>query len=167
MGLVAMIRFLALLLLASPALADPSIQVAFSPHQAATEAVVAAIESAQKTVHVAAYSFTSKPIADALIAAHARGVEVEAVLDKSNATAKYTEATEVAAAGIPVRVDYQYRIMHDKFIIVDGVTVETGSFNFTRAASESNAENVIVLRDDSQVADVYEENWQKLWVESK
>src|SRR4051794_10649525 len=89
---------LVLALVASPAFADPSIQVAFSPNAGATEAVVAVIQSAQKTVHLAAYSFTSKPIAQALLAAKARGVDVEAVLDKSNATAGYTAATFLANA---------------------------------------------------------------------
>jgi phosphatidylserine/phosphatidylglycerophosphate/cardiolipin synthase-like enzyme len=89
------------------------------------------------------------------------------VLDKSNATTRYTEAGEVAAAGIPVRVDYRYAIMHSKFIVVDGVTVETGSFNYTTAAEEHNAENVLVLRADPQVAEQYEQNWQGMWNESE
>ena len=162
-----MARFLFLILLASPALADPSIQVAFSPNGGSTEAVVGVIESAQKSVHVAAYSFTSKPIAEALIQAHQRGVEVEAVLDKSNATARYTEAGEIAQAGIPVRVDYRYAIMHDKYLIIDGKTVETGSFNLTAAAESSNAENVLILRDAPEIAARYEQNWQGLWAESQ
>ena len=74
------------------------------------------------------------------------------VLDKSNATARYTEAGEIAQARIAVRIDYRYAIMHDKCLIVEGVTVETGSFNLTAAAESSNAENVIVLRDYPQVA---------------
>jgi hypothetical protein len=88
-----------LALIAAPALADPSVTVAFSPDGGSTEAVVAVIGSAQHTVHLAGYGFTSKSIAQALTAAHQRGADVELVLDKSNATARYTEATEVAAAG--------------------------------------------------------------------
>jgi phosphatidylserine/phosphatidylglycerophosphate/cardiolipin synthase-like enzyme len=162
-----MIRLtLAIMLLASPALADPSITVAFSPHGGATEAVVQVISAAEHSIHLAGYGFTSRPIAQALIAAHGRGVEVDAVLDKSNATARFTEAGEVAAADIPVRIDSRYAIMHDKFLVVDGVTVETGSFNFTRAAEFSNAENVIVLRNAPDVAARYEQEWQRLWDES-
>ncbi|OWK41992.1 phospholipase D family protein [Fimbriiglobus ruber] len=159
--------FLALILLASPALADPSIQVAFSPHAGATEAVTQVISESKRTVHVAAYGFTSKPIAQALVEAHQRGVEIEVVLDKSNASARYSEAGEIAQAGIPVRIDYRYAIMHDKFVVVDGVTVETGSFNYTAAADERNAENVLVLRDAPQVSGAYEANWEKLWAESE
>jgi len=154
---------LTLILLSTPALADPSITVAFSPHGGATEAVVQVITEAKKSIHLAGYGFTSKPIAQALIAAHERGVEVEAVLDKSNTSARYTEAGELAAAGVPVRIDSRYAIMHDKYLIIDGKTVETGSFNLTSAAEKSNAENVIVLRDYPQVAASYEENWKKLW----
>ncbi|OWK35477.1 phospholipase D family protein [Fimbriiglobus ruber] len=162
-----MTRVLALILLASPALADPSITVAFSPHAGATEAVVQVISEAKQSVHVAAYGFTSRPIAEALVQAHQRGVDVEVVLDKSNASARYSEAGEIAAAGIPVGIDYRYAIMHDKFVIVDGVTVETGAFNFTAAAEEHNAENLLVLRDDPQVAGAYETNWERLWAESQ
>jgi len=71
--------------------------------QGATDAVVQVISEAKQSVHLAGYGFTTKPIAQALIAAHQRGVDVEAVLDKSNATAKHTEAGEIAAAGNPVR----------------------------------------------------------------
>ena len=161
-----MTRFLALVLLASPALADPSITVAFSPHAGATEAVVQVISEAKQSIRLAAYGFTSKPIAQALIAAHQRGVDVEAVLDASNVTHR-SEAGELAATGVPVRVDYRYAIMHSKFIVVDGVMVETGSFNFTTSAERKNAENVLIVRDDVAVAQRYEQEWQRLWSESE
>jgi phosphatidylserine/phosphatidylglycerophosphate/cardiolipin synthase-like enzyme len=77
---------------------------------------------------------------------------VQAVLDKSNATAKYSSATFLANMGVPTRIDYEYAIMHNKFMVIDGVTVETGSFNYTKAAEEKNAENVIILRDCPDVA---------------
>ena len=36
---------------------------------------------------------------------------------------------------------------HNKIMLIDGDTIITGSFNFTKAAEESNAENLLVLRD--------------------
>jgi phosphatidylserine/phosphatidylglycerophosphate/cardiolipin synthase-like enzyme len=162
------IRFvLALIFLATPALADPSITVAFSPRAGATEVVVQVIGEAKRSIHVAAYGFTSEPIAEALVTAHQRGVDVEAVLDKSNAPARDTRAAELVAAGVPVRIDSQYAIMHDKFIVVDGASVETGLFNFTSAAENGNAENVLVLREYPEVARQYEANWQRLWAKSR
>lgn len=143
------------------------IQVAFSPDRGTTDLVVRTIESAKKTVRVAAYSFTSKPIALALLTDARRGVDVKVVVDKSQATARYTAATFLANAGVPVRVDYRYAIMHDKFIVVDGETIEEGSFNFTAAAESKNAENVAVLKECSDVAARYGAEWHRLWNESE
>ena len=156
---------LALALLASPARADPSISVAFSPG-GSTAAVIQAINESQHVLRLAGYGFTSPPIAQALIAAYSRGVDIKIVLDKSNLTAKRTEAAEVSQAGIPVRIDSHYPIMHSKYLVIDGRTVEMGSFNFTTQAAK-NAENLIVLRDDPTIAAVYEQNWEGLWVESQ
>ena len=150
--------------LAPPVYAD--VTAAFSPGTA-EQTVIDTIRSARHSIHVAAYSFTSRPIAQALIDARAHGVEVAAVLDKCNLTGRYSGATFLAHAGIPVRVDSQYASMHDKFMVIDGVTVETGSFNFTRAAGNGrNAENVIILRDMPDVAAAYEQEFVRLWVES-
>jgi phosphatidylserine/phosphatidylglycerophosphate/cardiolipin synthase-like enzyme len=146
--------------------ASSAVEVAFSPNGGAAELVVKTIESAKASIRVAAYSFTSKPISLALLGAHKRGVDVRLVVDKSNATARYTAATFLANQGVPVRVDYRYAIMHDKFVVVDGETVETGSFNFTAAAEQKNAENVIVLHD-LRVAKTYEAEWERLWDESE
>ena len=88
------------------------------------------------------------------------------VVDKSNATARYTRATFLANQGMPVRVDYRYAIMHDKFIVVDGVTVETGSFNYTASAEHKNGENILVLHDPA-VAQRYGQEWDRLWAESE
>ena len=112
----------------------------------ASETVVAAIRNAEHSVHLAAYSFTSKHHRPGPGQVRSRrGVEIAAVLDKSNATARYSAATFLTHAGIATRIDRRYAIMHNKFMVIDGVTVETGSFNFTQAAERSNAENVIVL----------------------
>jgi phosphatidylserine/phosphatidylglycerophosphate/cardiolipin synthase-like enzyme len=57
--------------------------------------------------------------------------------------------------------------MHNKFLVVDGMTVETGSFNYTNAAEEKNAENVIILRSHRDIAEQYLTRWQELWDESE
>jgi phosphatidylserine/phosphatidylglycerophosphate/cardiolipin synthase-like enzyme len=71
------------------------LEVAFSPKQGVTELVIKAISDAHKSIRVAAYSFTSRPIAQALVDAHRHGIEVMAVLDKSNKTARYSSARGV------------------------------------------------------------------------
>jgi len=97
------------------------------------------------------------------------GIDVRVVVDKSNATARYTAATFLANQGVPVRVDYRYAIMHDEFVVLDGETLETGSFNFTAAAEKKNAEKLIVLHDPA-VAQRYVQEWDRLlaeWEEMK
>ncbi len=133
--------------------------VYFSPRGAATDAVVKALDSAQAAILVQAYSFTSAPIARALVDAHRRGVKVQVILDKSQRTEKYSSADFLAHAGIPTMIDAVHAIAHNKIMIVDGAIVLTGSFNFTKAAEENNAENLIEIRD-KEVADRYTENWR-------
>ena len=133
-------------------------QVFFSPKGGCTEAVVGAVEKARATILVQAYSFTSVPIAKALIDAHRRGVKVEAILDKSQRTEKYSGATTLSNAGIPVQIDAVHAIAHNKVKVIDGKTVITGSFNFTKAAEQNNAENLLII-EDAVLAAKYSENW--------
>jgi phosphatidylserine/phosphatidylglycerophosphate/cardiolipin synthase-like enzyme len=76
---------------------------------------------------IQAYSFTSAPIARALTDAKRQGVDVGAVLDKSQPTADYSEADFLAHAGVPVRIDAEHKIAHNKVLAIDGTTVITGS----------------------------------------
>lgn len=165
-----MTRILAIAALFAVLLPPPSfsceVEAAFSPDRGATELVVKTIGEARKSIRVAAYSFTSKPISVALLDASKHGIDVRVVVDKSQATARYTAATFLANQGVPVRVDYKYAIMHDKFIDVDGETLETGSFNFTAAAESKNAENVLVLHEPA-VTQRYGQEWERLWGESE
>jgi len=133
-------------------------EVYFSPHGGCAQAIVDNLNWAEKYVRVQAYSFTSKPIAEALIAAYKRGVDVKVLLDKSQPHAKGCKIDMLVDAGIPVMIDKKHAIAHNKVIIIDGVTVLTGSFNFTTAAEDKNAENLLVIRD-KVVARKYRNNW--------
>jgi phosphatidylserine/phosphatidylglycerophosphate/cardiolipin synthase-like enzyme len=139
----------------------PDIRVYFSPHGGCTEAVVRAVQEARRQILVEAYSFTSEPIAAALIDASRRGVDVEVILDKSQEKARGTEADLIAEAGIPTFIDSAYRIAHDKVMILDGNRVITGSFNFTRSAEEENAENLLIISRDPALAGEYETSWRR------
>lgn len=136
----------------------PPMEVYFSPRGGCTEAVVNELNSARKSVLVQAYSFTSAPIAGALLEAHKRGVKVEVILDKSQETEKYSEADFLANTGVSVRIDAKHAIAHNKIMVIDDATVITGSFNFTKAAEQSNAENLLVIRSP-ELAGVYTGNW--------
>lgn len=140
---------------------------AFSPNQGATALVVKTIKGAKKSVHVAAYSFTSQPIADALVAAQEKGVDVKIILDKSQRKGRGTLAPFLDAHHIPTRINSHYAIMHNKFMIIDGKILELGSFNYTKAAETKNAENVLVIRHNRKVIADYNLQWKKLWEEAE
>jgi phosphatidylserine/phosphatidylglycerophosphate/cardiolipin synthase-like enzyme len=80
-------------------------------------------------------------------------------LDKSNRTANYSSADFVQRAGIPTFIDAKHAIAHNKIMVIDSRIILTGSFNFTKAAEESNAENLLVIQDPTLAAK-YTHNWQ-------
>ena len=131
---------------ATPSGTIPLPETYFSPKGGCTQAIVRELKAARQSILIQAYSFTSAPIAAALVEAARRGVLIEVVLDKSNKTGKYSAADFVAHAGIPTWLDEKHAIAHNKVMILDEATVITGSFNFTKAAEESNAENILILR---------------------
>lgn len=134
-------------------------QVFFSPRGGCQDAVVAVVNSARKDILVQAYSFTNAAIADSLKKAHERGVKVRIILDKSQRTEHYSSLTFFQHAGVPVWVDAAHAIAHNKVMVVDGETVLTGSFNFTKAAEEKNAENLLILKDRT-LSSMYAQNWE-------
>lgn len=137
----------------------PSLSVYFSPKGGYTDAIIKELDKAKTSVLMQTYSFTSAPIAKALLSAHKRGVKVEVILDKSNLTDKYSSADFLVHSGIPTKIDSAHTIAHNKVMIIDRETVITGSFNFTRAAEEKNAENLLIIKDKA-LAGRYTENWQ-------
>ncbi len=111
---------------------NTSVQVYFSPNGGAAEAIIQEIDQAKTEILVQAYTFTSQPIANALLSAHKRGINVQVILDKSQRSEKYTSASFMANVGIPTYIDDRHAIAHDKIMVIDRETVITGSFNFTR-----------------------------------
>jgi phosphatidylserine/phosphatidylglycerophosphate/cardiolipin synthase-like enzyme len=79
--------------------------------------------------------------------AHKRGVAVQVILDKGQRTERYSSADFLAHAGIPTFIEARHAIAHNKIMIIDGAVVVTGSFNFTKAAENNNAENLLVIQD--------------------
>ena len=135
-------------------------KICFSPGGNCTAAIVEQIDNAKFEILIQAYSFTSVPIAKALINSHKRGVKIEAILDKSNVTGNYSSATYLANNNIPVFIDSIHAIAHNKIMIIDKEIVITGSFNFTKAAEEKNAENLLIIKS-KELAQTYMNNWTK------
>ncbi len=164
MGAIAAIQ---VFIITSQTMASPDLQYAFSPKQGATELIVKTIAAAKKSIKVTAYSFTSKAIAKALVQASERGVDVKIVMDKSQELEPYSSLFYLLDNNIAVRINYNYDIMHNKFMVIDNNILQLGSFNYTWAAEKKNAENVMVISDAGKAAEDYARQWQKLWDEGK
>lgn len=143
-----------------------TVEVAFAPWDDLEGTVIRAIGAARKQVLVQAFSFTSRKIAAALIAAHARGVDVQVTADREQTfSGERSRIPELAAAGIPVWLEVRYQSAHNKAMVIDAGTasaaVITGSANWTSAAARKNAENVVVFRDHPALARAYAANWRR------
>ncbi len=143
-----------------------TIQFAFSPDDDAAALVIAAIDSARTGVRMQAFSFTHGRIAEALVRAHRRGVDVQVLADPGQAELiEHNVVNVLVAAGVGVFADAAHSAAHNKVIVVDAGSdqpaVVTGSFNFTFAAQYRNAENLLVIRGNRELARAYHDNWER------
>lgn len=168
---IAVVLFVAVMLVPFVASSDgpprSSIDAYFSPKGGCTKAIVREIDNAKSSIRVQAYSFTSKPIAEALVKAVRRDVRVEAILDSSNESDRYTAATFLTNVGAMVLTDGEHAIAHNKIIIIDDAVLITGSFNFSKAAEEKNAENVLVVKGYPELVRQYIANYDSHKLHSK
>jgi phosphatidylserine/phosphatidylglycerophosphate/cardiolipin synthase-like enzyme len=84
---------------------------------------------------------------------------VRVILDKGQRTGRGSDLAYLLADGIPVWIDTVHGLAHNKVMVIDGGEVITGSFNFTKGAEESNAENLLIIQD-AALAALYAKNWQ-------
>jgi phosphatidylserine/phosphatidylglycerophosphate/cardiolipin synthase-like enzyme len=149
-----------------------TVAVGFSPEGTSEPVVLAAIRDAttgrgEHTLLVAGYEFTSLDIARAVVAAKDSGARVAVVVDPTENQKRASKVAYLVDHGVPVREDHRVEMLHDKYLIVDGETLETGSFNYTvAAASDRHAENAMVLRHVPKLAGCYIGHWKRVWDES-
>ena len=129
----------------------------------AEDALLGLIDGAASTVDVALYGLNRQSVVDALIAAHTRGVTVRVVGDDDAASGDYAASYgALTTAGIPVISDTLSSIQHNKFLVVDGAVVWTGSTNLTDTGFTLNANNSIVI-SDTLLAGVYTTEFEEMW----
>lgn len=143
----------------------PSYEVHFSPKGGCEARLLYWLSRANSSIHVLIYSFTLDSVGDALIAAHKRGLDVRIVMERDEAGQRGSEYGKLKGAGVPVRLDTNPALMHNKVAIIDGLIVITGSFNWTASAEARNNENMIVIRS-AQIAALYEEEFERIWSRS-
>lgn len=129
------------------------------------------IDSAKTSIQIAVFAFSDSELLYRLKKAESRGVNVQVVADYNwNMTGdglKYSIVQKLANAGIEVRTNANYEILHNKYMIVDGETVQTGSYNYTGSASTANAENYQIYYNQPELASLYQQDWQELFNEGK
>jgi phosphatidylserine/phosphatidylglycerophosphate/cardiolipin synthase-like enzyme len=155
------------LLLAASSLAAQDYELGFSPGGGSLKIVLDAIASAKSSLLVACYEFTSREIAAAFEDAAHRGVKVRIVADFKASEDRYSQIPILSRSGIPIRLDRRYEIMHDKFMVIDGDAIETGSFNYSEGAVRHNAENALWEWKVADKAALYAAEWRRLWDESE
>lgn len=143
------------------------INYGFSPKGESLNLILQTINNAKTSIHVAAYAFTSKAISQALINKHNENIDVEVVADYKASHDHSSKLQLLRDNGINVRTNNHYSILHDKFMIIDDKTLQTGSFNYSMSAAKRNAENVIVLSNCKDLAYQYNKEWLKLYEEGE
>ena len=131
------------------------------------EKLIGYINSAQTSIHIAAFEFNLTPVAEALVAAYRRGVDVRWVTDDENGLLQDGEEGHgqfaiLLEAGIPVRDDSRGALMHNKFWIFDGQIVWTGSTNITKNDNFRNNNNLIIVQS-AALAAIYEREFTEMW----
>ena len=146
--------------------ATGTIEFAFTPGDDAAGLIVRTVDAARAQVLVQAFSFTHREIADALIRAHRRGLDVQVIADRDQTELIESSAMQhLIEAGLPVFTDADHSAAHNKVIIIDYTAKQpaliTGSFNFTFAAQYRNAENVLVLHGNPDLTRAFFDNWRQ------
>lgn len=146
--------------------AQGTVEALFSPWDDVEGALLRTLRAARESIHVQAFSFTSRPLAAALLEARARGVRVAVLADREQTQfMDNSRIPQLAAAGIEVALETRYAAAHNKILLIDAEgaapVVVTGSYNFTWSAQAKNAENVLFLRGNRALMRRYHENWQR------
>lgn len=136
----------------------------FSPNCGTAKTIIGFIDRCDHTIDAAVYSITHKRIVAALIRAHKRGVRVRVITDLTQAAGRYSADERLEEASIPIkRGGSHWRgSMHNKFIIGDGYSVGTGSFNWTKSADKRNSENFVIIRV-IYVVQEFQEEFNRIW----
>lgn len=152
---------------AQSATAAGSVSVYFTPQDHPGDAVVRAFARAHRQILAAMYEFTLSDVANALIAAQARHLDVWLILDQSATTERGSQYFRLAQAlGSHLRaragLNGASGIVHNKFAVVDGTQVLTGSFNWTYSAEDRNWENLVII-DSPPLAQTYAQQFHRMW----
>jgi phosphatidylserine/phosphatidylglycerophosphate/cardiolipin synthase-like enzyme len=134
----------------------------FTPPIGGAGGIAKQIDVAKKSIKVMAYGFTSIHLAEALVRAKKRGVDIALIQDEKSAQNNREAVQKLLDAGIEIRSDGKHAIQHNKVMVIDQEVVITGSYNFTNSAETRNAENIMIVKSE-YAAKRYSDNWNNHW----
>ena len=141
--------------------ADDYVEVWFGPQDEPANMLVDVINNAQQSIDFCIYAFTLEEVAQALIDAKERGVEVRGIFDEGTISDSPTQFYTLQDAGIDVRQDPCPYAFHHKFMVVDrdgtDPVVVTGSGNWSFSGTARNDENFVVIHSQSVAQEYYSE----------
>ena len=149
-------------MLMPPAPDEVRAETHFSPGPDCRERIVSLVRDARRRIDVCVYTITDNRIAEALLAAHGRGVQLRVLSDIGKSSDMGSDIGRLSNAGVPVAVDTTDKFMHHKFAVFDGQIVVTGSYNWTRSAYEFNEENNVVS-DNPRLVERFAAEFERLW----
>ncbi len=125
----------------------------FSPKGGVRARLMEEIDKAGATIDIAIYSFTADTIRDALINARNRGVQIRIIADSSQANDQGSEIATLEQLGFQLKrsAGASGGIMHNKFMIIDGMVLFTGSYNWSASAEDSNYENAVFIQGSTVI----------------
>lgn len=124
---------------------DTDINAYFSPDDDVERIILKRLQNAKSSIHFMAFSFTSAGIGEMMIRKHKEGVTVRGLFERKGSRTGHSQYTKMKVEGLPVRVDRGRGLMHHKVIVIDGELVIMGSYNFSKNASRSNDENILII----------------------
>jgi phosphatidylserine/phosphatidylglycerophosphate/cardiolipin synthase-like enzyme len=139
------------------------IECYFAPEDGVEDQIVDELNKGHSSVYFATFSFTSQPIAQALIDLHKKGADVKGIYEKrQNST--YCTYQMLRNALIAVIWDKNPETMHHKFFVIDNITTITGSFNPSKHANTANDENLLIIHNKI-ISNVYINEFYEMWDE--
>lgn len=140
-----------------------SMKIFFSPQdKTVTNALLPLINNAKSYIYIPIFVLTEKQIAESLIKAKNRGVDVKIIIDALSASNKHSKHETLRANGVLVKTETYAGKMHSKSMIIDDEYVVVGSMNFSNSGNNYNDENLVLIKDKN-IAKFYKEFFLSQW----
>lgn len=134
----------------------------FSPDHDTISPLLKEIQSAETSIYFMAFSFTHDRLGEAMRDRFEAGVDVQGIFEKRQADGRYSEHNAMKKVGVPIVLDENGGAMHHKVIVIDGETVVTGSYNFSKNAETRNSENLLIIKGNQEIAAAYVAEFQRM-----